>query len=49
MKLALSRFLVLSKNQQLITNNSMVLNRNNIRIFHSFWKRNDWQSASERI
>jgi len=26
----------------------MVLNQNSIRIFLSFWKRNDWQSASER-
>jgi len=37
MVLALPRLLVLSKNQQ-----------NSILIFLSFWKRNDWQSASER-
>jgi len=49
MLLALPRLLVLSKNQQeLISNNLMLLNQNNIFIFLSFWKRNDWQSASER-
>jgi len=42
MILALPRLLVLSKNQQqLIINNSMLLNQNSIRIFLSFWKRND--------
>jgi len=34
--------LVLPKNQQyLITNNSMVLNQNSIRIFLSYWKK-EW-------
>jgi len=48
MALALPRLLVLSKNQQeLISNNSMVLKQCSIVIFLSFWKRNDWQSASE--
>jgi len=47
MVLAITRLLVLSKNQQdLIPNNSMVLNQNNIFIFLSFWKRNDWDRVA---
>jgi len=40
--LGLQKLLVLSKNQQqLITNSSMVLNQNSIRIYFLFEKRND--------
>jgi len=42
MVIALQRLLALSKNQQyLITNNSMVLKQNSIRIFLSCWKK-EW-------